>query len=295
MQPATAPHPRIRILRAAAWAVGATALAAAATTAWPAAALAAQKGGGRAYYAPPVISGLACSTGCPGDGAQIRDAEGGVEAKTSSHRVDVREGGRLVVRGRNLGATHRVIFLGSRKPGDEARARPRSVKERRISVKVPRRARTGRIVLLDSYGRKSRPSRPWVKVLPLPKPYIWPVKGTITSPFGENRGDHMHAGLDIASPSGTPIQAAAAGLVIQRGWMGAYGNFVCVAHERLSQSTCYAHLSSYSVKKGDRVTQGQRVGRVGCTGRCTGDHVHFEVRRGTEMWGTPLNPIPLLP
>lgn len=88
-----------------------------------------------------------------------------------------------------------------------------------------------------------------------------------------------HSGLDFAAPVGTPVVAAAAGVVVQAGTAGPYGRLVVVDHGG-GTSTYYAHLSSSSVTAGDRVAGGQRLGAVGATGNATGPHLHFEVRVG---------------
>src|SRR4051794_11949906 len=110
---------------------------------------------------------------------------------------------------------------------------------------------------------------------------IWPVDGPITSPFCERRAwESCHPGMDIGVPSGTPIRAAAAGTVALTqgaGSSGGYGNFTCIQHTG-SMSTCYAHQSSIGVHVGEHVSQGQVIGVSGCTGRCFGPHLHFEVR-----------------
>ena len=113
---------------------------------------------------------------------------------------------------------------------------------------------------------------------------IWPVSGPVVSPFGPRWG-RLHAGIDIASPAGTPIRAADAGRVALAGVMGGYGNYTCIQHGG-SLSTCYAHQSSIGVSQGAAVSQGQVIGSVGCTGHCFGDHLHFETRVG----GSPVNP-----
>jgi murein DD-endopeptidase MepM/ murein hydrolase activator NlpD len=113
---------------------------------------------------------------------------------------------------------------------------------------------------------------------------VWPVNGPIVSPFGMRWG-RLHAGVDIAVPSGTPIRAAQSGRVILLGWTGGYGNYTCVGHGG-GLSTCYAHQSSYATSNGASVSRGQVIGYVGCTGHCFGDHLHFETRVG----GAPVNP-----
>jgi murein DD-endopeptidase MepM/ murein hydrolase activator NlpD len=110
---------------------------------------------------------------------------------------------------------------------------------------------------------------------------IWPVNGPITSPFCESRAwESCHPGIDIGVPSGTPIRAAAAGrvaLVQSEAASGGYGNFTCIQHTG-AMATCYAHQSVIRVSLGQQVSQGQVIGLTGCTGRCFGPHLHFEVR-----------------
>jgi murein DD-endopeptidase MepM/ murein hydrolase activator NlpD len=114
---------------------------------------------------------------------------------------------------------------------------------------------------------------------------IWPVSGPITSPFGWRWG-RMHQGIDIGASSGTPIHAAAAGTVIYCGWEEGYGNFVVIDHGG-NLATAYGHQSAIAVTCGQTVAQGQVIGYVGCTGHCTGPHLHFEVR----IDGNPVDPM----
>jgi murein DD-endopeptidase MepM/ murein hydrolase activator NlpD len=104
---------------------------------------------------------------------------------------------------------------------------------------------------------------------------IWPVSGVVTSGFGYRWG-RMHEGIDISAPTGTSVRAAASGTVIIAGYMGGYGNIVVIDHGG-GLSTAYAHLSAIWAGGGS-VSQGQGIGAVGCTGSCTGPHLHFEVR-----------------
>jgi murein DD-endopeptidase MepM/ murein hydrolase activator NlpD len=114
---------------------------------------------------------------------------------------------------------------------------------------------------------------------------IWPVNGAVVSPFGMRWG-RLHAGVDIAVPSGTAIHAAAAGRVVLMGLVGGYGNYTCIQHTS-SMSTCYAHQSSFATSNGASVSQGQVIGYSDCTGHCFGPHVHFEVR----INGSPVDPM----
>jgi murein DD-endopeptidase MepM/ murein hydrolase activator NlpD len=118
-----------------------------------------------------------------------------------------------------------------------------------------------------------------------------PVAGAPTSsPFGL-RADPFtglpahHAGLDLAAPEGTPVEASAPGVVVQAGWRPGYGLAVELDHG-LGVSTLYAHASEVLVLPGQKVARGEPIARVGETGRSTGPHLHFEVR----TLGTPVDP-----
>jgi peptidoglycan DL-endopeptidase CwlO len=118
---------------------------------------------------------------------------------------------------------------------------------------------------------------------------IWPLSGPITSPFGPRWGG-FHPGIDIGAPTGTPIHAAAAGTVIWCGWESGYGNLTVIDHHN-GIATAYGHQSRIEVSCNQDVAQGQEIGLVGCTGFCTGPHLHFEVR----VNGTPVDPLGYLP
>ena len=105
---------------------------------------------------------------------------------------------------------------------------------------------------------------------------VRPVSGTITSRFGR-RSRGTHTGLDIATSTGTPVGAAAAGTVTYAGRKGTYGNLVVIDHGNGVQ-TYYAHCSSIAVTAGQHVSQGQTISTVGSTGNSTGPHLHLEIR-----------------
>lgn len=118
-------------------------------------------------------------------------------------------------------------------------------------------------------------------------PFGFPVVGNYrsTSGFGPRWG-RMHEGHDFAGSTGTPIHATADGVVVHAGRLGAYGNLIKIKHD-FGYETRYAHLSRIRVEVGQRVSRGERIGDMGNTGRSTGTHVHYEIRKG----GSALNPM----
>ena len=104
----------------------------------------------------------------------------------------------------------------------------------------------------------------------------------------------MHNGRDYAAATGTPVVAALAGTVVRSGWIGGYGLTVELHHSRPRRRTLYAHLSELAVKPGQRVRQGQQIGKVGSTGTSTGPHLHFELRRPAASGWRAVDPSELL-
>ncbi len=121
--------------------------------------------------------------------------------------------------------------------------------------------------------------------IPAAPHFTWPLHGTITSRFGVLRTSGYHWGLDIAAPTGTPIKAAAGGVVSFSGYRSSYGNMVIIDHGS-GWTTLYAHASRLLVSKGQRVSQGERIALVGESGNATGPHAHLEV----AFEGKRLNP-----
>ena len=137
-------------------------------------------------------------------------------------------------------------------------------------------AESSRLAAVIQRQTRTYRTTPWTGRL---KP---PVAGRITSGFGMRRhpilgGMRMHTGVDIAAPHGTPIRASGDGVVIDTGWHSGYGQTIIISHGG-NLSTLYAHCSSISAREGQKVKQGDVIGRVGATGLATGPHVHFEVR-----------------
>jgi len=124
------------------------------------------------------------------------------------------------------------------------------------------------------------------------KPFLpagWPLKqGRISSKFGW-RGRYMHKGIDIAAKRGTPILAVEDGVVVRSKYVRGFGRLVEIKHGDM-YLTRYAHNSKNIVKVGQKVKKGQLIALVGSTGRSTGSHLHFEIRKN----GVAINPIKYL-
>ena len=110
---------------------------------------------------------------------------------------------------------------------------------------------------------------------------IWPLEGTITSTYGPRTPTEIvtanHKGLDIGGDIGTEIKAAMSGIVTLVSYEGDYGNHIQIENQDVT--TLYAHCSILCVEEGQQITQGEKIAEVGDTGRVTGPHLHFEIRR----------------
>lgn len=124
-------------------------------------------------------------------------------------------------------------------------------------------------------------------IQPLPNATFTSAFGVRSDPFRGSAA--MHAGIDLASPAGTPIYATADGVVDRAEWFGGYGNMVEIEHGK-GISTRYGHMSRIATHEGDRIKRGDLIGYVGSTGRSTGNHLHYEVR----IDGRAVNPVPFL-
>ena len=125
-------------------------------------------------------------------------------------------------------------------------------------------------------------------------PSIWPTQGRITSPYGYRiapmeAASGYHTGIDIANEYGTPVYAAADGVIRHSGWAQGYGMCAVVDHGS-GYSTLYGHMSEIVAKEGTQVKRGQLIGRMGSTGTSTGNHLHYEVWVG----GVPRDPMKFL-
>ncbi len=135
------------------------------------------------------------------------------------------------------------------------------------------------------------------------RPFHLPVQGYVSSPFGPRNNPltgkpEIHKGIDLVNAKGTPIHAAAGGIVLRAGSATGYGNVVMVTHliDRQVYTTVYAHLDSISVSAGQTVMPGETVGTLGTTGWSTGPHLHFELHKGEWAVGQPnaVDPAPYI-
>ncbi len=122
------------------------------------------------------------------------------------------------------------------------------------------------------------------------RPTLWPVVGRVMSTYGARTDPFsgegaLHTGVDLSATRGTPVRAAADGIVTYAGWSGGYGKLVIIDHGN-GIETWYAHLSRFQVVPGQEIRQGQVLALSGGTGRVTSPHLHYEVRVG----GNPINP-----
>ncbi|MCL3997209.1 transglycosylase family protein [Streptomyces lavenduligriseus] len=148
-----------------------------------------------------------------------------------------------------------------------------------------------------SRKHKSPSERPGTHHTPAPAPHtrVAPVTASVGTGYhvaGSHWSKGYHTGVDFLVPTGTSVRAVAAGRVVAAGWGGSYGYQVVLRHAD-GRYTQYAHLSAISVRAGQDVTAGRRIGRSGSTGNVTGPHLHFEVRTGPDF-GSDVDPLAYL-
>ncbi len=187
---------------------------------------------------------------------------------------------------RQLVRTRRAAERGGGEGGPRGGAEA-SLRPDEIPLRVGRLKKIGAELLRDYQG---------LSLVAAATPGIWPLRGWITSEFGERISPStgevgtLHPGVDIANAAGSPIVATADGVVVFAGWTsGGYGKMVEIAHG-YGYATVYGHCSRLKAEAGRRVHRGDVIGYVGATGNATGPHVHYEVR----LYGSAINPVPFL-
>ncbi len=151
----------------------------------------------------------------------------------------------------------------------------------RIFIPGARKVLKVEIVIDDVVAEPEEKEREGSKTAYKKMDFLWPVEGKISNPFEDNERER-HQGIDIAAPRGTPIKASHSGKVIYSGnTIRGYGNLIILSHSE-GYVTVYAHNQVNLVEEGIWVEKGQVIGKVGKTGRASGPHLHFEIRRNNR-------------
>ncbi|MER7837119.1 transglycosylase family protein [Streptomyces sp. NPDC096040] len=211
--------------------------------------------------------------------ADEHDVTGGWHRLYAANRATVGSDPDLILPGQRLSLTGRAA----------AAAKTASSAKKADATKTAKAARTkAKARAKPEAGTKKAPSRSGHSL-------VAPVDAPIGTPYhasGPYWSKGYHTGVDFLAPTGTSVKAVEAGQVVTAGWGGSYGYQVVIRHAD-GRYTQYAHLSAISVRDGQSVSTGQRIGRSGSTGNVTGPHLHFEVRTGPGF-GTDIDPVAYL-
>ena len=215
-------------------------------------------------------------------------------------------GGRMVMRGAGLDGVESVVFAGGRGKSDDRTARPSEAEPGRLTLTVPRDARSGPLRIQSFSGIVRAPEALTIdgtvathKAAAVSRDGVFPIQGphdmgqSATNNFG---GARNHGGQDLFARCGTPLVAVRDATVQFATWQDRAGNYV-VLQDATGQSYAYMHMRDKAlVRKGDTVAAGERVGYVGDTGRATGCHLHFELwtAPGWYTGGQAIDPLPQL-
>ncbi|MBV7694479.1 peptidoglycan DD-metalloendopeptidase family protein [Streptomyces sp. TRM70350] len=206
--------------------------------------------------------------------ADERDVEGGWQGLYAANRRTIGADPDLILPGQRLNLRAKAS------PTTTAPATPNTSTTTRQAPKSPPKKATS--------GDDNRDDR---RAASLVAPVSAPM-GTAYRATGSSWSKGYHTGVDFPAATGTSVKAVGPGRVVDAGWGGSYGYQVVIRHTD-GRYTQYAHLSAISVKAGQAVGAGQRIGRVGSTGNSTGPHLHFEVRTGPGF-GTDVDPLAYL-
>ena len=266
-------------------------LALAAFAVVPATAGAVERTGGTAAYDGPKITSVRCvasaTIACPEPTAAA-------------------PGGQVQIRGEEMRGVRTVTFRGRSGKRDDITVRARHVRPSHVEARVPSRARSGRLELRAAFGGRAvtKQAIDVVKAAATTElasgsgEQIFPIRGkhdlgqTATNNFG---GGRNHRGQDMFARCGTPLAVAEGGVVREAKNDGAAGNFAVIRGDITGRDYVYMHMQQAAlVRKGDRVSTGQALGKVGDTGRATGCHLHFEIwsAPGWYTGGSAMNPLP---
>ncbi|MGW1876432.1 transglycosylase family protein [Streptomyces sp. NPDC001975] len=208
--------------------------------------------------------------------AEEHDVTGGWHRLYSANRATVGSDPDLIVPGQRLSLTGHATEAAKTEPSAKKTAAKTS-KPARTKTKAKPEARTKKA---SSHSDHS---------------LVAPVDAPIGTPYhasGSHWSKGYHTGVDFLAPTGSSVKAVEAGQVVTAGWGGSYGYQVVIRHAD-GRYTQYGHLSAISVRAGQSVSTGQRIGRSGSTGNVTGPHLHFEVRTGPGF-GTDIDPVAYL-
>jgi murein DD-endopeptidase MepM/ murein hydrolase activator NlpD len=147
-----------------------------------------------------------------------------------------------------------------------------------VIARIAAAALVAAVVLAPAAGARLTEPTPQIPTVPDRELFAVPLNGNLGSPFGYRWG-RMHEGIDIEGWAHTRVRAALGGVVTRVGWLGNYAGYGLVIKIRHAGGivSMYAHLANAFVRRGDSVVRGQLIGRAGCTGSCTGVHLHFQV------------------
>ncbi|MGW0085292.1 transglycosylase family protein [Streptomyces sp. NPDC003393] len=219
--------------------------------------------------------------------AEERHVRGGWHQLYAANRATVGDDPDLILPGQRLS-------LRTGRTAQPARTGRPATEESSTATRPPRRTGT-KPPTRDDRSETSRTGRPHTASHTASHTVVAPVRGPLGTGYraaGPHWSKGYHTGVDFAVPTGTSVHAAGAGRVVDAGWGGAYGYQVVIRHAD-GRYTQYGHLSAISVRAGQTVTAGQRIGRSGATGNVTGPHLHFEVRTGPGF-GSDIDPVAYL-
>ncbi|MGW0610665.1 transglycosylase family protein [Streptomyces sp. NPDC002788] len=223
--------------------------------------------------------------------ASEQEVRGGWRGLYAANRSTIGGDPDLIVPGQRLALRGEGATKTRPEPSETAKPTPRKPSSQKPSPDRSKERAEDRSGQRSKEERKERAARSTATRQGL----VAPVSASLGTPYrkaGSAWSKGYHTGVDFPVPTGTSVKSVAAGSVVSAGWGGSYGYQVVIRHGdgRYSQ---YAHLSAISVRDGQTVTAGQRIGRSGSTGNSSGPHLHFEVRTGPGF-GSDVDPVAYL-